>query len=139
MPSDLFEESPQVEDWRRQLALILFWSWNIVVFQGAILPGNRIPRFLFRFNDKLLHAVEYFILFFAAFSAFRMARRAWLRCRPLFNSLLWCFWMGLLTEWVQAFVPDRHPSVADWVADFVGAVLGVIFYIVLRQRPYRVR
>ena len=31
---------------------------------------------------------------------------------------------GVLDEWHQSFVPGRVVSVADWVADIIGVVLG---------------
>lgn len=136
MPSNTLEAASRAESRRRRLTWTFFWAWSIFIFQGAILPPYRIPRLLVRFNDKLLHGVEYFILFFAAFNAFRLARGVWFHCRPLFNALLWCFWMGLVTEWAQSFVPDRYPSVGDFAADFVGAMLGVLLYILFRRRSY---
>lgn len=127
---------PSDDHWRRQLAWILFWSCNIFIFQGAVLPPDKIPGFLVRMNDAFLHGAQYFLLFFAGFHAFRIARSAWFHCRPLFNALLWCFLMGLFTEAAQAFVPGRHPSLADWTADFVGASIGVILYMVFRRSAY---
>lgn len=36
---------------------------------------------------------------------------------------------GVTDEWHQAFVPGREPSVADWIADTLGAATAVALYV----------
>ena len=35
---------------------------------------------------------------------------------------------GALDEWHQSFVPGRHASVGDWVADSAGVMLGLVLF-----------
>jgi VanZ family protein len=46
-----------------------------------------------------------------------------MRARPAL--LLGLVVLGALTEWLQAYVPGRSMSAADWVADSAGALLGL--------------
>jgi VanZ family protein len=36
---------------------------------------------------------------------------------------------GATDEWHQSFVPGRSPSVADWVADTLGATTAILLYV----------
>ncbi len=45
---------------------------------------------------------------------------------------------GALMEWHQAYIPTRHPSIADGIANGVGACLGVISYILFKRKKRRV-
>jgi VanZ family protein len=36
---------------------------------------------------------------------------------------------GVADEWHQSFVPGRSPSVADWIADTLGAAVAVTLYV----------
>ncbi len=106
-----------------------FWACN------AILPPSQIPRFLHRFNDKLIHGVEFFVLFWAAFNAFRLARSGWIKHSGIL-AFGWCCFMGVLTETVQYFVKGRSSDVADLRADALGAGLGLMFYGLWRFKQY---
>ena len=44
---------------------------------------------------------------------------------------------GASDEWHQSFVPGRSVDVADWIADAIGVVVGVLFYHWLRRRAWR--
>lgn len=73
--------------------------------------------------DKLQHLGAFFglaVLLAAAYDAWRglnVAGCGWI--------LLAAGVYAALDEVTQAFVPHRYPSVLDWLADFVGAALGV--------------
>lgn len=43
-------------------------------------------------------------------------------------ALLAASLFGATDEWHQSFVPGRFPSVADWIADTLGAALAVTLY-----------
>lgn len=69
--------------------------------------------------DKLVHAGLFGTLGFLAACAWLTAgeRRA-----MAFALLL----VGVATELLQGLVPGRGPSVADWIADALGVVLGMV-------------
>lgn len=67
--------------------------------------------------DKLFHCTLF--AFLAAFAALAWAPPV-LRWRWLTGLLL----LALLTEWLQQFIPQRGPDVADLAANLVGITLG---------------
>ena len=53
-------------------------------------------------------------------------------------SLLFGFWLGWFSEFVQLFIPGRSGSVADVMIDFAGYFIGVllvIFILFLAKKP----
>jgi hypothetical protein len=68
--------------------------------------------------SKILHVSAYAFL-----AAFAMGLRPPTLWRWLFVILL--LEHGVATEWIQAFVPERGPSVNDIVIDHCGVALGV--------------
>jgi len=86
--------------------------------------------------DLLAHAV-----FYAGF-AFFMARAMGigLRSRRFSGALIAIFIVtiyGALMEWCQVYIPTRHPSIADGIANGVGACFGVMVHILLKCKQRR--
>lgn len=111
------------------------WLCTGLVFKGAILSPSQIPHFLHRFNDKLLHGAEFFILYLTAVNAFKLAKS------PLFRhtgvlAFAYCSLIGILTELAQRYVSGRSPDVYDLLADTVGAALGLTAYGFLKYWSY---
>lgn len=75
--------------------------------------------------DKLAHAAAFGTLAFFLELALRKTRHD----LPMYRRHLWVFLgvilFGLSDEWHQAFVPGRECSVLDWLADAIGALLGL--------------
>jgi VanZ family protein len=70
-------------------------------------------------NDKVAHVGLYTVLGATlAWGETRVARRL-----PLLLVFLGVGY-GVLDEWHQSFVPGRHPSMGDVLADAVGVILG---------------
>ncbi len=129
--------NPEVSFSRRWLSGWLpFWAYSTLVFKGAILPASQIPRFLSRFNDKFLHAVEFFILFFITEHAFHLARR-WLSRHPGVLAYGYCAFMGVATEVAQRFAKGRTPDFYDFIADIFGAGLAFLGYGLILLHHYR--
>ena len=76
--------------------------------------------------DKALHVVEYGALAWLFCRAFRGEGFGWAAAFVL--SLVATSAYGASDEWHQAFVPLRDSSVRDWLADNVGAAVGVGVY-----------
>ncbi|HNX30133.1 MAG TPA: VanZ family protein [Holophaga sp.] len=75
--------------------------------------------------DKVAHAAVFGALAFFLELAWRNVRHDF----PTYRRHLWIF-LGVLLfavsdEWHQAFVPGRDCSALDWLADAVGAVMGL--------------
>jgi VanZ family protein len=80
--------------------------------------------------DKALHLVEYGALGGLFCRAFRGEGFGW--AAVFFLSLIATSAYGASDEWHQAFVPLRDSSVRDWLADSIGAAVGVALYGVFR-------
>jgi len=78
--------------------------------------------------DKLAHLAAYAVLSFLA--CFWIRAESWKRRPVLFfvSVVLIVSLYGALDEFHQSFVPGRMPSVWDWLADTLGAGLGVLVY-----------
>jgi len=107
--------------------------WLPALVMGiAITSVSSIPRFtapvpLFPGCDKLAHFIEYLIL--------GAALRYWSgdgRKRFLAGGIVF----AVLDEFHQAFVPGRHASIWDVVADTLGLVVGFVWlrHLVRKER-----
>jgi VanZ family protein len=125
----------------RRAAVLLFLLYLATAFILTHLPGGNLPnlgwtRFIPN-SDKFVHAGLYFFL--AAFLA------NCLRFRLKSNRVVAGLTMTILAmyaafdEWSQRFSPNRGPDFYDFVADMIGAWLGVSIFAVWRwiRRRYR--
>jgi len=111
------------------------WLCTGCVFKGAILSPSEIPHFLHRFNDKLVHGAEFFILYLSAMNAFRLAKSAVFKHSGVV-AFTYCVFIGLLTEMAQRYVKGRSPDVYDLLADTLGAAVGLFVYGFWRYWSY---
>jgi VanZ family protein len=98
-------------------------------------PEEHVP-FVTHFSDKVLHAVEYAVFGALCYRAFcGSGYDAW-RQQAIPAAILLASLYGVSDEVHQAFVPFRDSNWLDWVADTVGAVIGVtVMHRVLSLRP----
>ena len=118
---------------RRLLGWIPFVVYSYLVFKGAILPPEKIPHFLHRFNDKFLHGLEFFLLFFFAENAFKKSQIKFLVRRPLFSACGYSLLFGALTEWAQIPVPGRSCDFLDWLTDAAGALAALALRVWVKE------
>ena len=78
--------------------------------------------------DYLLHAVEYCILYVLLFFALVAGTRESIRKRRTWAAVFIAIAYGFLDEYHQSFVPSRHASISDVLADMAGVVIG--FFVV---------
>lgn len=102
------------------------WAWApvaiycVAIFIFSSQSRFPLPRSVWRF-DKLLHGVEYAGL---AVLSLRALRHEGLKRAALW-AVLGSSLFGLSDEVHQYFTPGRSSEVFDWVADTVGATVGV--------------
>ncbi len=99
---------------------------------------EKIPviELTFRWEDKLLHAIAYAILAFLTARAFyyQDGKPAWRRNAVLLAIAFAAFY-GISDEIHQYFVPGRMMDFWDFVADFVGGLIGSgVFYLLTGQK-----
>lgn len=99
---------PAPELLRLKLWVVRWWPWMLDLSRANDVPGA----------DKWVHGGLFAVLGLLGALAWRG-----MRARPAL--LLGLVVLGALTEWLQAYVPGRSMSAADWVADSAGALLGL--------------
>ena len=110
--------------------------YMVMIFFFSAQP-DPIPKITEAFWDKTLHFVGYAglaFLFGRAFVGERFALTVALLCAFVATSAY-----GASDEWHQAFVPGRNSDVRDWVADTIGAALGVMAYVIWFSTVSRLR
>ncbi len=96
----------------------------------AIASHRPLPVDLGGDSDKLVHFAAYAVLAGTWFWALRGGARRGMWIVAAAISAVW----GVLDEWHQSFVPGRHASVLDALADVAGALGGALAYRVLSVR-----
>ena len=103
-------------------------------------PPFPMPKFEWLTIDKLYHFIEFGILGVLLAIAFvnvspRWLPIGWIWVAAALISILY----GASDEIHQIFVPGRCATVADWVADVFGAIVGVLgVYLYCRRRRERI-
>lgn len=112
---------------RRWIPPIL-WMVAIFVVSGQTSPA--VPDSLANHNGHLIAYAILSALLVRAWSGDRWTRFS--------GSAGWRGWIvavvyGMTDEWHQSFVPGRTAAVDDWLADIVGATLGVLAVLAWRR------
>ena len=112
------------------------WGWlPAILLMGTVFyissrPAPEIFRTKYIFSqDKFLHIGVYFALAIFFARAFHWEGKPWDK-KWVWLSVGLSALYGLTDEIHQSFVPERTAEFADWVADFIGAIL-----LLTVQRP----
>ncbi|MCG8568167.1 MAG: VanZ family protein [Desulfobacterales bacterium] len=114
-----------INQMRQTLFYRLPWiGFCILIFRQSSAPSPLDTFSLFPHEDKVMHFLAYGIL--AVLTARNMAgeRPHWSPWAIGIFAVLFTTAFGLSDEIHQSFVPQRHASVLDLVADFFGACAG---------------
>ena len=107
----------------RILSLLGALSWVALIWYLSDQPSIEITP-VFEHQDKLLHVAAYFVLGCLTLGAMRAGPVGYAPGRVALAILLAGLYAGL-DEYHQSFVPGRHASVYDFLADLTGVLLGV--------------
>ncbi len=112
-----------------------FLAMCVAIFAVSSLPSTVIREFSFVW-DKLPHAIVFGLLAVLGHRAFlHQEWSARLSGSPALSAFLFAIFYGALDELHQYFVPGRTTDIWDFVADIVGAVIGLsVLHIVARTR-----
>jgi len=120
-----------------------WWSvlvWIGLIFAASSVPGSTLDDVGIEIPDKIVHGFEYAVLGLLAFGARRQSRpregrRAFLVAVAIGAAV------GIVDENYQRLIPLRDASVADALADLVGAVIGsaIAWHFGFRGLPPRRR
>ncbi len=113
--------------------------WALVIFTASSIPASDLPRIAHLVNDKIIHAVLYFILGLLIYRALEPRRTP-----PRFNwsrlvisvAAVVCY--GISDEFHQHFVPGRSVDILDATADTAGGIVAALA-IVFADRRARAR
>lgn len=81
-----------------------------------------------RLEDFWIHPVEFMILSFLTYRAFRRSAQKSLAKNYLTVGFWFCILYGASDEFHQSFVPSRTGSFGDVLLDFLGVVIGTFSY-----------
>jgi VanZ family protein len=113
------------------------WRWAPVAAQMAaifaISSMTAVPDMPGGLNNYTGHAIGYGLLGALAFRAFAGATWAGLTRGAGLRAIALSSAYGVTDEWHQSFVPNRTTDLHDWVADTVGALIGVLIVLLLAR------
>ena len=118
---------------------LAYWG-PVAVYAGLIFYlsaqshlEDQLPSFLLKdVSDKVLHTVEYAGLGGLCYRAFRWGVSKQVSSRALLFAIVTASLYGVTDEVHQLFVPLREASWQDWLADTIGAVIGVVSWRSIR-------
>jgi len=114
------------------LMFLRYWgpvcAYAIVIFvlSSQSHPEDNLPAFLFNFSDKVVHGIEYAVLGMLCYRALHGGSVVSWRQHAIPMAILLASLYGASDEIHQSFVPFRDSSWLDWVADTIGAAIGVL-------------
>ena len=112
------------------IPLIIYW---LILFILTSLPGKE--AITIGVNDKIEHFGAYGLLSAILYLNLLFQEKFKLFSKyPATFTLIVASLYGMVDELHQLFVPGRSADVRDWLADFIGAVLGVIIIRIILQK-----
>jgi len=99
----------------------LFFIWAVSVVFNASKPGTEIPKFVSH-ADKFLHFLYYFPAGYISASIFYYSGGSFLL------GIIPTIIMGGVDEFIQSFTPGRYSDFFDLIADFFGALAGILLF-----------
>ncbi len=91
-----------------------------------ILIGTSWPRIKLGPDDLPLDKIAHFTSYGVLAALTLRATLGWHRWGTLAAVVAAIALFGAVDEWHQAFIPGRSTSLADWIADVSGAVVGTL-------------
>lgn len=113
----------------------LFLVYNTLVFCVAVIPGPNLPEIVSSFNDKFLHALEYFLLFAVTVHALKTLppHLPPVRFRGL-TAVSWSLSVGILAEVLQTQTAGRSGDPADAAANGAGILFAYAVWKMIMQK-----
>jgi len=99
-----------------------------IIFAISSLSYVSVPKLGIHFEDKLLHALEYFIFGFLLVRALYFGKPNSVPVKLLYFAVFIGLLYGASDEFHQYFVPGRTCEFWDWLADAIGVVSGSFVY-----------
>jgi VanZ family protein len=111
------------------IPLVLYW---IILLSATSIPSDGIPTTAV--SDKVMHFTAYFGLGVLLNLTFIFQNKfSFLKYKSAAATIIIGSIYGGLDEFHQHFIPGRSMEFLDFVADFAGLVLAVVFVILLMK------
>lgn len=106
--------------------------WTLLVLFLCFIPGEDLPRVDIPLIDKWTH-----IILFSVFAFLWLCAGITRNIRYILAIAVVSIYTGWLVEYVQGhYVPNRSQDITDIMADVCGAVIGIVFFLLLyKPRP----
>jgi VanZ family protein len=109
------------------LPLTLYW---LLILTLTSLPGQDMPDI--KINDKIEHFIAFGGLGFLLHLSLRIQNRfSFIKKFPYLFAFIFVSLYGALDELHQLFIPGRSCDINDWIADSIGAIIGISVMFVL--------
>ena len=130
----MFEFLEKRKVWLVYIPLVIYW---LILFVATTLPAQRLPSV--GFTDKVNHFIAYFVLAVLVNLTLIYQRKSrFLFEKATVATIVICLFYGAVDELHQMLVPGRFAETLDWVADALGAFVGVLFvYFLINRLKYR--
>jgi len=110
------------------LVRVSFWAACLAFGFLSLIPTSSLSSGLFDWWDKAQHALAFFCLSISGTLSYQKSIG-----KVLFGLILY----GALIEALQWFSGIREGQVADWFADFIGAIIGgTLTFLYVRRKWY---
>ena len=96
-----------------------------------LLPQEAFPNSKLFSYDKLAHLAVFFIFSVLVLAGYQLKGKLEVNKTIYRNRVLTiCLVYGIVLEFLQQFVPGRMSDIYDLIANFTGALLGVIVFMI---------
>lgn len=117
------------------LPLVIYW---LALLTATSLPSESLPKI--SYNDKTMHFLAYGGLGFLLTLTFMVQSKfPELRGYAVLAAITVAALYGALDEFHQSFIPGRSSEMLDWMADFIGSIMGAYLCLAVLKIPVRQR
>jgi len=105
----------------------IFYGILVIIATGT--PGSYIPSIGIEGLDKVVHFGMHFLFAMLVHRALLYhANGTIIKTQTLLLTVLFVSIFGIIIEWYQTFIPDRHPTIGDGVANILGVIVYALLY-----------
>ncbi|RKZ33935.1 VanZ family protein [bacterium] len=112
-----------MKNFKKYTIISIVYSIAIFILSASPRLGGGIE---FPFFDKILHFIAFMIL---AFLLIRAIKENSSTNKYIFYTIIISALYGISLEVVQYYIPGRECNFWDWIADFVGTLVGIFISI----------
>ncbi len=99
-----------------------------IIFIQSSIASIKIPDIEFDLADKIAHFIMFGFLGILTARGLKNSQNIRIKKNYMFLTICICVLYGASDEVHQYFVPGRHASWGDWIADILGVIAFVFIY-----------